>query len=69
MLHMLVIGPLLSIEVEQAHVLPVDGVSVSVLDISDSWHLEWEQSGALDHRSLIFLLRHVNWLSLIAELK
>ena len=42
-----VVGPFLSIVVEQTHILPIDGVSLSVFDITDSRNLEWEQSGFL----------------------
>ena len=68
MLNMLVIRPFLAIVEEKAHVLPVYGVRKSVLDVSDGGHLEWEQGCALDHRSLILLFCHVNWLALVTEL-
>ena len=67
-LDMLVIRPLLAIVEEEAHVLPVDSIRKSVLDVSNCWHLEWEQGCALDHRSLILLFCHVNWLALVTEL-
>lgn len=68
MLDMFVIRPLLAIVEEEAHVLPVDGIRKSVLDVSDGWHLEGEQGCALDHRSLVLLFCHVHRLALVIEL-
>lgn len=54
MLHMLLVGPLFAIEEEETHVLPIDGVGLSRVSVSDGWHLEWEQGRSLHH--LLFIL-------------
>jgi len=68
-LHVLVVSPLLSVIEEKAHVLPVDGVSLPILNISDRWDLEWEQSRSLDHRSFVLLFGHTYSSTLIVELE
>ena len=68
MLNMLVIRPLGAIEVEKWHILPVDSISKSILDVTNSWDLEWEQRRALDHWSLVFLFAHLNRVTLVIDL-
>ena len=68
MFNMLVIRPLGAIEVEKWHILPVDSISKSILDVTNSWDLEWEERRALDHWSLVFLFAHLNRVTLVIDL-
>lgn len=65
MLNMLLVGPFLSIEEEQAHVLPVDSVCLSCFRVSDGWHLEGEQGASLHHLLLVFFFAKADGLPAI----
>ena len=44
LLDMLLVIPLMTIEMIQCHLLPVNRNGLSCAQVSNSWHLEWEES-------------------------